>query len=112
MQRGQIERREFEYKRHGTVTFLVSLNVYDGQMWGCCLEANDHEHFPWGVQQLERRYPRARRLHLIDEILLLARDLIHRHPLRGLDAIHEEITFAAADQRLVRLHDLLLQRVS
>jgi len=29
------------------------------------LEANDHDHFLWGVRQLERRYPRARRLHLI-----------------------------------------------
>jgi hypothetical protein len=30
MQPGRIERREFEYKRHGTVNFLVALNVYDG----------------------------------------------------------------------------------
>jgi len=65
MQRGQIERREFEYKRHGTVSFLVSFNVYDGKMWGCCLDANDHEHFLWGVRQLQRRYARARRIHLI-----------------------------------------------
>lgn len=65
MQAGQIERREFEYKRHGTVTFLVSFNVYDGKMWGCCLDANDHKHFLWGVEQLQRRYSRARRIHLI-----------------------------------------------
>ena len=49
-----------------------------------------------------------------DEILVAARDLIRRHPLRGFDAIHlasalslraalgEEITFAAADERLLR----------
>jgi DDE superfamily endonuclease len=65
MQRGQMARREFEYKRQGTVTFLVSLNVYDGTMWGSCLEANDHAHFLQAVGQLVRRYPRARRLHLI-----------------------------------------------
>jgi hypothetical protein len=47
-----------------------------------------------------------------DEILLLARDLILRHPPRGADAIHvasavslrrapgEDITFVAADERL------------
>lgn len=62
---GQIERREFEYKRHGTVTFLVSFNVYSGRMWGVCLEANDHEHFLWAVQRVERRYRTARRIHLI-----------------------------------------------
>jgi len=38
---GRIERREFEYKRHGTTTFLVSLDVLDGTMWGCCLARND-----------------------------------------------------------------------
>jgi hypothetical protein len=62
---GQIERREFEYTRHGTVTFLAALNVYEGTMWGCCLEANDHGQFLSALGRLVRRYPRARRLHLI-----------------------------------------------
>lgn len=62
---GQIARREFEYKRHGTVTFLVALHVYDGTMWGCGLEANDHEHFLRALSRLAHRYPRARRWHLI-----------------------------------------------
>ncbi len=65
MQPGQIARREFEYKRHGTVVFMVALNVYDGRMWGCCLERNDHDHFLWGMRQIARRYSRARRIHLI-----------------------------------------------
>jgi hypothetical protein len=62
---GHIERREFEYKRHGTVTFLVAFNVYDGTMGGWCLDKNDHEHFLWCVRQVDRRYRRARRIHLI-----------------------------------------------
>jgi transposase len=65
MRPGQIERREFEYQRHGTVTFLAALNVYDSTMWGCCLEANDHEHFLKALSRLVRCYPYARRLHLI-----------------------------------------------
>jgi DDE superfamily endonuclease len=65
MQCGQIARREFEYRRDGTVTFLVAFNVYDGTMWGCCLEANDHTHFLEALGRLARRYPRARRLHVI-----------------------------------------------
>jgi transposase len=65
MRRGPIARREFEYKRDGTVTFLAALNVYDGTMWGCCLEANDHQHFLEALRRLARHYPRARRLHLI-----------------------------------------------
>jgi hypothetical protein len=38
---GQIERREFEYIRHGTVKFLVALIVHSGKMRGWCLPAND-----------------------------------------------------------------------
>jgi DDE superfamily endonuclease len=65
MQPGQIERREFEYIRQGTVTVLAALNVYDGTMWGCCLEANDHTHFLGAWGRLLRCYPRAQRLHVI-----------------------------------------------
>ncbi len=61
----RIERREFEYERKGIVHFLVAFNVYDGTMLGWCLDKNDHDHFLWGVRQVERRYPKARRIHLI-----------------------------------------------
>ena len=65
-------------------------------------------------RQFERDWPAYLRVELEDSILLLARDLIQRHPLRGFDAVHlasavslksalsEEITFAAADERLLR----------
>jgi len=62
---GRIERRECEYKRWGIVHLLVALNVYDGTMRGWCLEKNDHDHFLWGVRPVERRYPKARRIHLM-----------------------------------------------
>jgi transposase len=65
MRAGQVERREFEYERHGTTNFLVSFNVFAGQMWGCCLDKNDHEHFLWGMRQVDRRYRLAKRIHLI-----------------------------------------------
>jgi hypothetical protein len=65
MRSGQIERREFEYKRHGTTNLLVAFNVYDGRMWGCCIDRNDHQHFLWCLRQIERRYSRAERIHLI-----------------------------------------------
>ena len=53
------------------------------------------------------------RLDLDDDVLVLARDLVRRHPLRGFDAIHlasaialrialgEDLAFAAADARLL-----------
>ena len=65
-------------------------------------------------RQFESDWQAYVRLDLQDEILILARDLIQRHPLRGFDAIHlasalslktalgEDVTFAAADERLLR----------
>ncbi|MFZ1059089.1 MAG: type II toxin-antitoxin system VapC family toxin [Candidatus Rokuibacteriota bacterium] len=65
-------------------------------------------------RQFELDWSAYVRVDLRDEILGLARDLIQRHPLRGFDAIHlasalslksalsEEVTFAAADERLLR----------
>lgn len=64
--------------------------------------------------QFEEEWPAYVRLDLRDDILLLARDLIQRQPLRGLDAIHlasavtlrdalgEEVLFVAADEGLLR----------
>ena len=65
-------------------------------------------------RQFERDWHAYLRVGLEEDILLLARDLIQRHPLRGYDAVHlasalrlkialgEEITFAAADGRLLK----------
>jgi predicted nucleic acid-binding protein len=65
-------------------------------------------------RQFERDWQAYLRIELQDDILFLARDLIGRHPLRGFDAVHlasalslknalgEEMTFAAADARLLR----------
>ena len=65
-------------------------------------------------RQFERDWPAYLRVDLQDNVLFLARDLIQRHPLRGFDAVHlasalslknalgEEVTFAAADGRLLR----------
>jgi predicted nucleic acid-binding protein len=65
-------------------------------------------------RQFERDWHAYIRVEMGDDLLLLARDLIQRHPLRGFDAVHlasalsiktalgEEITFAAADGRLLK----------
>ena len=64
--------------------------------------------------QFERDWAATIRVDLRDDILFLVRDLIRRHPLRGFDAVHlasavflgrqlgEEVTFFAADARLLR----------
>jgi uncharacterized protein len=64
-------------------------------------------------RQFETEWPAYVRVALRDDVLLLARDLIQRHPLRGFDAIHlasaltlkialtEDMTFVASDERLL-----------
>jgi predicted nucleic acid-binding protein len=65
-------------------------------------------------RQFEADWQTYIRVELRDDTLFLARDLIRRHPLKGFDAVHlasaislknalgEDITFAAADERLLR----------
>ena len=65
-------------------------------------------------RQFDGDWPAYVRVELSEEILVLARDLIQRHPLRGFDAVHlasavslrnalgEHITFVAADGRLLK----------
>jgi predicted nucleic acid-binding protein len=65
-------------------------------------------------RQFERDWPAYVRVELHTEILVLARDLIQRYPLRGFDAVHlasaislrnalgEGVTFIAADGRLLK----------
>ena len=65
-------------------------------------------------RQFESDWNAYIRVDLQDAILLRARDLIQRHPMRGFDAVHlasalslkdaldEEMTFVAADGRLLR----------
>ena len=37
---GHVRRREFDYKRHGTVNLLLGLTVATGEVWGEVLEKN------------------------------------------------------------------------
>ena len=65
MRPGQIERQEFEYERHGTVNFLVLLNIDNGKMRSCCLDKNDSEPLCRALPKLLQPFHSFRRVHLI-----------------------------------------------
>lgn len=65
MRPGQIERQEFEYKRHGTVNLFAGLIVYNGRMWAECLDKNDGEHFRPALCRMLHPYGWAKRIHLV-----------------------------------------------
>jgi DDE superfamily endonuclease len=65
MRPGLIERREFEYKRHGTVNLLAKLVVHSGRMRSWDLESNDGACLRAVLPQLLEDHHDARRIHLI-----------------------------------------------
>ncbi|WP_437752156.1 hypothetical protein [Sorangium sp. So ce1389] len=62
MRTSEIERREFEYIRHGTVNFMVVLVVHTGKMQGWCLEKNDGEHLRAVLPEVLHEHRDARRV--------------------------------------------------
>jgi hypothetical protein len=65
MRPGLIERREFEYVRHGTVNLLAKLVVHSGLMRSWDLERNDGACLRAVLPQLLEEHRDARRIHLI-----------------------------------------------
>lgn len=72
------------------------------------------KNYALACRQFETDWPAYIRVELAEDLLLLSRDLIHRHPLRAFDAIHlasvlslqdalgVAIPFVAADERLLQ----------
>lgn len=65
MRAGQIERQEFDYKRHGIINVLAGLTISNGRMWSECLDKNDGEHFRPAIRRFLHPYGWANRIHLI-----------------------------------------------
>jgi hypothetical protein len=64
---GAIERREFEYQRHGTVTVLVFLVVSTGQMEAVCLESKSAAPYTAALRHFRRRHRHLRGVYLIHD---------------------------------------------
>jgi transposase len=67
---GKVERREFEYIRHGTLSFLLNLDVVSGQVIApSCGPTRTEEDFVCHIQQTVATDPLARRWHFIADNL-------------------------------------------
>jgi hypothetical protein len=66
MRPGRERRREWEYKRDGTVNLLVTYTLMTGRVWGRVLPRNDHGHFIDRMDEFMATVPRTiRRIHCI-----------------------------------------------
>lgn len=64
---GSVEQREFEYKRHGTVTVVVFLVVHTGRMEAVCFPDKSAAHYTRALRQFRRRHRHLRGAYLIHD---------------------------------------------
>lgn len=65
LQPGRPARREFEYKRHGTVALLAALLVHSGEIKGAVYERNSRVEFLDFLALLEAEIPAGKQVHAV-----------------------------------------------
>jgi len=85
MQPGKPARREFEYKRHGTVALLAALLVHTGEVKGSVYERHSRVEFLDFLERLEAEIPAAKQVHAILDNLQVHKtpevcDWLEAHP--------------------------------
>jgi transposase len=64
-QPGQIERQEFEYRRHGTACLMAALNVHTGEVFATDAERNDADSFIAFLDKIDATTPTDLTIHLV-----------------------------------------------
>lgn len=62
---GWATRREFEYRRHGTVSLMAAMNVVDGTVLANIIERNDSVTFIKFLTEIDQAIPRHLDIHLV-----------------------------------------------
>ena len=62
---GRPARREFEYRRHGTVSLMAALNVATGTVIGKIIQRNDSATFIEFLTELDQQIPAHLKIHLV-----------------------------------------------
>jgi transposase len=62
---GRPARREFEYRRHGTVSLMAALNVATGTVTGKIIQRNDSATFIEFLTELDHATPAHLKIHLV-----------------------------------------------
>ncbi len=67
MQVGTPERREFEYRRHGTQALLAALLVHTGEVMGQVYDRHTRVEFLDFLEHLEREIPHGKDVHVVSQ---------------------------------------------
>ena len=62
---GQPERREFEYRRHGTASLIAAMDVATGKVTATDVSRNDSAHFVGFLEQIESSIDAALDIHVV-----------------------------------------------
>lgn len=62
---GRPERREFEYRRHGTACLMAALDVHTGEVIATDAARNDSANFVAFLAEIDARVPKRRKIHLV-----------------------------------------------
>ena len=62
---GRVERREFEYRRHGTASLIAALDVATGKVTATDVARNDSAHFVEFLQQIEDSIEADLAIHIV-----------------------------------------------
>ncbi|MCB9129071.1 MAG: transposase [Ardenticatenales bacterium] len=68
MRPGQIEKREFEYKRHGTQALIASFDVTTGTVFGTVGDSRTEADFAAHLEQLLSRDPQGEWVIILDQL--------------------------------------------
>jgi len=64
-QPGQVERQEFEYRRHGTACLMAALNVHTGEVLAADAVRNDADNFIGFLERIDAATPAELTIHLV-----------------------------------------------
>jgi transposase len=95
---GVPTRREFEYRRHGTVVLFAGLNVHQGNIEGWVTDSARSENFVEFLTHLIEITPRRRQLHcIVDNLATHTTDKVHKlvNKHRGRVVLHFTPTHAS-----------------
>ena len=64
---GQPERREFEYRRHGTASLIAAMDVATGKVTATDVPRNDSAHFVSFLEQIELSIDLTLAIHVVSD---------------------------------------------
>jgi DDE superfamily endonuclease len=98
LKKGRAGTMSHDYKRNGTTTLFVALNMLDGRVIGACMPRHRHSEFLSFLKLIDQKTPTGLDLHLIVD-----NDATHAHKTPAVSAGSKRILASICTSRRLRL---------